>query len=25
VTLFVSIYNLFMSLLHLMGFFFGEE
>jgi len=25
VTLFVSIYNLFMSLLHLLGFFFGEE
>jgi len=25
VTLFVSIYNLFMSLLQLMGFFFGEE
>ncbi|NEZ03417.1 Bax inhibitor-1/YccA family protein [Wenzhouxiangella sp. XN201] len=25
VTLFVSIYNLFLSLLHLFGFFFGEE
>jgi len=25
VTLFVSIYNLFTSLLHLLGFFFGEE
>ncbi|WP_309545071.1 MULTISPECIES: Bax inhibitor-1/YccA family protein [unclassified Wenzhouxiangella] len=25
VTLFVSIYNLFLSLLHLLGFFFGEE
>jgi modulator of FtsH protease len=25
VTLFVSIYNLFLSLLQLLGFFFGEE